>query len=278
MLTLDMLNFRIHDVHVDDFNEFIEDLNTMEYMGVLTVNRTFGKGFSQYKYNLHIGQGDGAIFIGYHHNGDNPKLQRERFDMKVEFNPAKHDFDKYKMFWVCLSKFRGFKKTIRGLDLAFDFEKDIKDCVPLSLTGKEMNKFKTTYYFGTRGKDGYLKVYDKGEEEGSDQVKTRVEYTVKLPPDINIQLFSKIDSFNIDSQYNISFIDYDKFDAELACVLFAIHSGFKQVKDFTRRKREKIKKALEDSRTISFDDIYKENKDKIIKQIEKIFKFDVISV
>lgn len=277
-LTLDMINFRIHDVHVSAYNEFKHDLEVMEYSGVLIVNYNFGKGCSQYKYNIHIGQGDGAVFIGYHHNSANPKLNKERFDMKIEFNPSKHDYRKFKMFWLCLARFKDYKKTIKGLDLAFDIQKDISECVPLSLTGKTMNKFRSTYYFGNRGKDGYLKVYDKGEEEGTGEEKTRIEYSVKFSEGITLQLLSSMDGFGIDKQYNISFLDYEKYDTEMACVLFAIHSGFKSLKDFSRRKREKIKKALEDTRTITLDELYVKNKKQIINQIKDIMNFRVVSL
>ncbi|HEY8400272.1 MAG TPA: hypothetical protein VIK89_03365, partial [Cytophagaceae bacterium] len=170
-------------------------MDTMEYMGVLIVRQSLGGGYSQYRYNLHVGQGDGAIYIGYRHNGENAKLQKERFNMKIEFNPNKHDYQKFKMFWLCLARFKNYKKSIKGMDLAFDIQKDISECVPLSLTGKTMNKFKSTYYFGTRGKDGYLKIYDKGAEEGTGEEKTRIEYSVKFSEDMTLQLLKGITSF-----------------------------------------------------------------------------------
>lgn len=274
-LTLDMLNFRIHGVHVSEFDEFKRDLDTMEYMGVLIVRQSLGGGYSQYRYNLHVGQGDGAVYIGYRHNGENAKLQKEQFNMKIEFNPNKHDYQKFKMFWLCLARFKNYKKSIKGMDLAFDIQKDISECVPLSLTGKTMNKFKSTYYFGTRGKDGYLKIYDKGAEEGTGEEKTRIEYSVKFSDDMTLQLFKGITSFGIDYQYNISFLDYEKFDTEMACILYAIHSGFKSLKDFSRRKREKIKKALEETRTLTLDEIYSKNRQKLVKQIQDILNFEI---
>lgn len=275
LVVLDRLNFRILDVHVDEFEAFDRDLQQCELLGALIVNREFGKGASQYKYNLNVGwQGDGAVYIGYHHNSENPKLKKERFDVKIEFNPNKHDFDKNKMLWICLNRFKDFRKGIKAIDLAFDFPYGIDEVVPVSLTGKTLNKFQTTYYYGQRGKHGFLKVYDKAAEEGIEGKKTRVEYTVKFADPITLQIFQSIDSFSINEQYAVTFCNLDKFDDEIQCYLYCIKSGFKGLTDFkSRRKREKIKKALQEVEHVDFDSLYQESKEEIVNQIKKCLNF-----
>lgn len=300
MVILDRLNFRIHDVHVGDFEEFNRDLERLELLGAFNIYRDIGDGASDYKYELRLGRGDGAVYIGYQHNSVNPKLANERFDMKIEFNPNKHDFKANKMFWVCLKRFIDFKKSIKSVDLAFDFPYGIDDVIPVSLTGKELHKYRSTLYYGERKKHGHLKVYDKVAEETKElkkrvkvakgeekerlekeleeklkEKKTRIEYTVVFADPVTLQVFRSFDSFGIDEQYAVTFCDLEKFDDEIQCYLYCIKSGFKALKDFkSRRKREKIKKALQEVERVSFDSLYRESKKQITDRVKKCLNFE----
>lgn len=300
MVILDRLNFRIHDVHVGDFGEFNRDLDRLELLGAFNIYRYIGDGASDYKYELRLGRGDGAVYIGYQHNSINPKVANERFDMKIEVNPSKHDFKANKMFWVCLKRFIDFRKSIKSVDLAFDFPCGIDEVIPVSLTGKGLHKYRSTLYYGERKKHGHLKVYDKVAEETKElkkrvkvakgeererlekeleeklkEKKTRVEYTVVFADPVTLQVFQSFDSFGIDEQYAVTFCDLEKFDDEIQCYLYCIKSGFKALKDFkSRRKREKIKKALQEVERVSFDSLYRESKEQITDRVKKCLNFE----
>lgn len=286
---LDMINMRVFSVHVDDFNAFLQDIDYYETVGVLpTVKRTLGKGYSDYKYKLNFGKGDGAVFIGYEANGVNAKMAQEKFDMKIEYNPQKHDYEKYKMLWVSLSRFKGFKKAVKGFDIAFDIKVRLTDVVPISLTGKQPNRLYGSYYFGQKGSTGFLKIYDKAEEEkrrkkgsevsseGSEKVpKTRFEFSIVLEETLNLQLINSLQNLNLNKLYRISSPGLAEMDDELQCYIYAIQTGFKTYADFkSRRKKEKIKKALQDAGTIDFDAIYKEHKALFISQMRKCLNFE----
>lgn len=279
---LDMVNIRIMSVHIDDYNAFLNDLDYFEDTGVLPmVKRSLGKGYSDYKYRLNIGQGDGAVFIGYQSNGVNAKVSKERFDLKIEYNPSKHDYKKFMYLWVSLKRFKDFKKAVKGFDIAFDLETEITDVIPISLTGKQPNRLYGSYYFGQKGANGYLKIYDKAKEEkdkgkSSEGVpKTRFEFSIVLQDPLNLQLLSSVNDLGLNKLYSISCPDLAQMDDEIQCYVYAIQTGFKTMADFkSRRKKEKIKKALQEAGTIDFDTIYKENKAPFISQMKKCLNFD----
>ncbi|WP_461202941.1 hypothetical protein [Anoxybacillus sp. TBDG-1] len=275
-MSLDRINFRIEDVHVDDFQRFSDSLDIVEKMGFLNVRRDFGKGHSEYKYNFHIGQGDGAVYVAYHHNSENAKLVKERFHVKVEYNPSKHDRNDFKQFWLCMSDFSMFRKSIKSVDIAFDIPVPISNVVVVSTTGKAMNKYQTTMYFGQRSSNGFLRIYDKAKEEGKkDEVKTRIEFTLAFPPETTFQLLQSVSSYDVFEQYIVSVVQYDKLDAELACVLYAINSGFRSLKDFTRRKQEKIKNALLGTERIDFQRVFDEQKTHFFQDIKNAMRLQL---
>lgn len=274
-VTLDRLNIRVHDVHKDDFDAFARDLSKFEALGTINLRWEYRKGAKDYAYNLHVGQGDGAVYVGYKHNSINPKLARERFDMKLDLNPNKHDWEKYKSFWICMSDFREFKKGIKSIDLAFDIDRPISRIIPVSTTGKAANKFQTTFYFGQRGSHGFMRIYDKAKEEGLEGVdKTRVEFTICFEDPITFQVFKSISEYGVFEDYIISVVDFDKLDVEMACILYAIQQGFRSLKDFSWRKKEKIKKALLETERIDFRTVYNQHKHEIFDTIKRVMSFE----
>lgn len=275
-MSLDRLNFRIEDVHVDDFQAFYDVLDEFEKAGAVNVRRQFKTGASEYAYNLHFGQGDGAVYVGYRHNSTNAKLAKERFHMKVELNPNKHRFEDYKSFWIAMGDFRNFRKTIKSVDLAFDLlGVPISAIVPVSTTGKCANRVHGTFYFGQRGSHGFVRIYDKAKEEGLEGTeKTRVEFTITYAEPVTFQIFQAIDGYDVFEQYIISAVDFEKMDAEMACILFALHHAFRSLKDFTRRKQEKIKKALLGTERIDFQSVFSEQKNGVFQTVKKIINFD----
>lgn len=281
---LDMINMRIHDVHIDDYNAFLNDLDYFETVGALpAIKRTMGNtSYSDYKYKLNIGSGAGAMFIGYQANGVNAKIAKEKFDMKIEFNPAKHDYNKYNMLWKALSRFKQFRKGVKGFDIAYDLNVKINDVMPLSLSGKKTNRLHGSYYFGQKGANGFMKIYDKAKEEidkGKEVTeyidKTRFEVSIVLAESTNLQLLHSMESFKLNELYAVSVPEMDKLDIETQCYIYALQTGFKTFEQFeSRRKREKIKKALNDIGTLDFDGIYQKNKKHFLGQVKRCLNFE----
>lgn len=274
-MSLDRLNFRIEDVHVDDFQAFYDKLDKLELSGAMNIRRQFKTGASEYAYNLHFGHGDGAVYIGYRHNSTNAKLTKERFHMKVELNPNKHNFEDYKELWISLRDFRNFRKTIKSVDIAFDLlGVSISAIVPVSVTGKTANRYQGTFYFGQRGSHGFVRIYDKAKEEGlKDIEKTRVEFTISFSEPVTFQIFQAVSEYDVFDKYIISVVEYEKYDCEMACILFALQHAFRSLKDFTRRKQEKIKKALRGTERIDFKSVFSEQKNIVFQTVKKIINF-----
>ncbi len=105
------------------------------------------------------------------------------------------------------------------MDVAFDFPIHLSNLLVTSNTGREMNLFQGTRYFGgkgQRGKHGYCRIYDKKKELASkgvviDEELTRVEMVYK-PNKVKMveELLTDLPSFN--KLYTGTIINLEKND------------------------------------------------------------------
>ncbi|MDI2589812.1 hypothetical protein OR571_22565, partial [Psychrobacillus sp. NEAU-3TGS] len=66
---LDNLVIYVESVRLDVFEAFREKLGVAEVEGTVPpIRLTIGQGYSDYHYRLNVGQGGGAITIGFKHN------------------------------------------------------------------------------------------------------------------------------------------------------------------------------------------------------------------
>lgn len=276
MVILDKLIYKILKVTMDEWDSFLKDLNYYEtWLFCDSVKREIGKGASKYHYELRIGLGEGAIFIGFKHN---MSKNIGHWDIKVELNPQKSDKHKVVIENVIQQHFKHHHKVVTLLDLAIDVEYSTKDILVLPKYAREENRYRGDRYFGNKGKHGYLKVYDKKRErkekanvEVPQDVLTRIEYTIKFASEgVTFQLLRKLEVLT-ESEYTIYLInkELDNTDVLIDCAVNSILTGHKQFKDFGRYQKEKIKKALSQLDTLESGQLIKAHWDSIVDMARK---------
>ena len=274
---IDNLIIYVENVRMSAFEYFRKKIDDAELAGKIPpVRMTIGKGWSDYHYRLNIGQGGGAVTIGYKHNS--VRHNEEFFTMRMEFNPSKNTED-YETFWSIFGElFIKHAKKIKQLDLAFDVPAEIRRIFAVSLTGRQRAYYKSTQYFGSAGNTGRLKIYDKKaeleEKQGVtvvDEHKTRIEYTLRLEEPITIQLLSKA-NLTINQEYQIVLLHEEKLTGEIKAAVLGIHHGYMKMNEFTRTTKTKIKKALESMEQLDLDHAYHNARTKIIKKVSSYLK------
>lgn len=269
---LDNLVIYVSAVEIERFELFRSRLDRAEEQGKIPPIRfTIGKGYSEYHYRLNVGQGGGAVTIGFKHNS--ARSNEKFYTMRVEFNPQKNERF-YEGFWeVFRDTFEVYTKRIKQLDLAFDVPIQKNKIFVYSLTGRQKSFFKDTLYFGASGLHGRLKVYDKkaelDEKQGVtivEEHRTRIEYTIKFEEPISLQWFSKA-SLNINAEYEIVHLDEEKVSGEIKAAVLAVHHDWMKMSEFTRTTKTKIKSALANMEKFDLDHAYINAQEKIIKKI-----------
>lgn len=275
--TLDNLVYYAEEVPQMAFERLTRELHLAEHQSlVLPVYRTIGKGASEYHHNIHIGRGGGAVMISWKHNGVRQSTDKNpEYRMRVEFNPAKQT-KLNDWFWENFLKIiERYKKTIKHMDIAFDIPTHIDNISAVSLTGRDRSLFKNTKYFGSSGKTGRLKIYDKKTElekvQGisiTDEVLTRIEYTKKYDEPIHVGYLESLNDLGINEDYTISNFNLGKHKGMLKCALIGIQNGDAEMKEFTQSNKVKIKKAFADMEKVDLDHGYRNAKNEIIETIK----------
>lgn len=178
----------------------------------------------------------------------------------------------------------GHQRVIRELDIAMDFPVHKDKIVVMNLTGKDVGLYKGTRYWGAKHTHGYLKKYDKKAErlkfkdkkyEKYDEL-TRLEYTMRFEGDVGINELSRIKDWEISSQYRMCVLDESKLenvDPTVKAYVLCYLNGLMEMKEFSRRYKEKTKTALEEMSQINMDLILeKQFKTKILSTIKKYIR------
>lgn len=265
--SVDNVIFYVEKVTPFQFENFLKQLDLGELHGkIQRVKYKMGTGASEYHHNLYVGEGGGAIYIGYEHNSS-PRGQNS-YRLRLEVNPSKHSTEQLNaakewFIGIFVQSFWGNTKLIKGIDLAFDVPIALDRLHAISLTGRARQQFKNTVYFGTSGKHGRLKMYDKKAElkkkqgiEIPEEHLTRIEYSIRMGEPVTFQLFSKVGNMNIDKEYQISEFKIGETEGLIKACVLAVISGEMELKEFTRTYREKTKKALADMGLLELDRAY----------------------
>lgn len=278
LCTLDNLVIYVEKVTEEQFEHFSRKLSKMEtFSEVPEIYFSTGTGFSEYHDNLNIGQGSGALRIGYKHNSSKKSIH---YTMRIEFNPSKQIEKHYKAFWSLFkTNFKEHRKLIKQLDIAFDLNATPTQIISASLTGRQRSMIKDTVYFGSRGNNGRLKIYNKKKEiEEHQKIKmpedvelTRIEYTWKFDKGIIAQMLSK-QELKFSEQYKISLLDIENLTGEVKSMILAYHNGWVRWNEFTRTSKNKIKRALDNMELLDIDHVFKNAQEKIVKEITSYFK------
>ena len=126
--------------------------------------------------------------------------------MRIEINPNKwHDSDLFKML-MDMVKEVAYEGIIDCIDYAIDVPCNINDVVVLR-SRKEYGEYKGTKYYGQRGKNGMVRIYNKMIESGLLYELTRIETRWKCRDKFSSVDFGVINRFgnsSVDEKINIS--------------------------------------------------------------------------
>lgn len=273
-VSIDNLILNVEDVSPELIGTLQYRLEVAETYGKIPkVKQYIGVGISKYHYNLVIGDGGGAAHIGWKHNGQ--KENQRGYRLRLEVNPSKNNTDGMDAFKeIFADVFKNSRKLIKGVDIAYDVPIDMKDIMPVSLTGRTRNRIKDTLFFGGRG-GGQLKVYDKKKElqqkqgiQIPEEHLTRIEYSMRLDEPMNINFFSKFNDMNISELYQVSHLETGQVDGVVKACIIAINSGQMEMKELSRTYQAKTKKALAAMGLLDLDQGYTNAKEELLKQIQ----------
>ncbi|MFP7695486.1 hypothetical protein ACLH26_22440 [Bacillus subtilis] len=258
------------DVTEKQFSDVLSKISSRQiFLPNTPINPIHGTSIRDYHRVIHIGHGEGAIFIGWKHNSANEK---DSYDMKVEFNPSKFENDELQkdgyekvfeiVFGTLNTVLKSNKRVVNGMDIAFDMERSMSDIVSYSKTGRQQDRHKGTIYYGNRNKNGYLKIYDKKKELlvkfgrlVESEFLTRIEYSWRDSDGVVVDEIRKSPPFSIDESYVFSILDLKNVRGALKACLICYSNGTMDMKEFPRRTKESIKKALEEMDHLAVDTI-----------------------
>lgn len=258
---IDNLVIYTEEVTMTAFHLLREKLSDAEMKGEIPpVRFSIGTGASDYHYRLNIGQGGGAIAIGFKHN---TSRSEDFYRMRLEFNPQKNK-KLYEGFWrVYNALFFKHARKVKQFDLAFDVPIELRRISCVSLSGRQKGYFKSTQYYGSPGNHGRLKIYDKKTElEESQGIAivhehmSRIEYTVRIDEPMTVQWISKVSGFCINEQYKIVCLNEEKLSGELKACILALQNDLVLYKEFTRTTKKKIKEAFDSMEELDLDQAY----------------------
>ncbi|WP_242448063.1 hypothetical protein, partial [Bacillus thuringiensis] len=248
------------DVTEKQFSDVLTKISSKQiFLPNTPIRSEHGTSVRDYHRVIHIGYGEGAVYIGWKHNSEKEK---DSYDMKVDFNPSKFENnelqkDSYEkvfetVFHTLNAVLKSNKRVVYGMDIAFDIERHMSDIVSYSKTGKQQDRHKGTVYYGNRNKDGYLKIYDKKKELYNhfkrmieEENLTRIEYSWRDSDGVVVDEIRKSPPFSIDESYTFSIFNLNNVKGALKACLICYSNGTMDMKEFPRRTKESIKKALE---------------------------------
>lgn len=292
----DRLNMRYEKVGSDEFAEILTIVEKLACENKIVNYRYEEKTSSiEYRHNIYIQTtltSEGAIFIGWQRN--NERLRENcHYDLKIELNPSKmfeeriyeegrlvSSSQRYADLYVykALGSVLDMKiNRVIEFDIAIDLKVAINELISISRKGRFMDLYKGTRYFGTKHKDLYLKIYDKTRErkekanEVIDGNLTRIEFTIK-PNNGGGILFHDLKNYMLDVDKFYSFALYndtaltDNMKSNILCLLH----GLRQFKDFHKDNKKKILKEIDEKLvTISINEITNSYWKQIIEPIRE---------
>lgn len=271
--------FVFEDVTKYQWEEFRTQVEVAETYGrIPRVKFYIGKGISEYHHNLRIGEGAGAVHIGYKHNS--AKEHRDSYNMRMEVNPSKRASgpvgDAQEWFRELVAQsFVRCRKLIKGIDVAFDIPVAKRNLFVVSLTGRERGLFSGTEYYGVGGNNGRLKVYDKKKElqqkqgiEIDQEELTRIEFSLRLDEPMTMQFFPAL-SLSMNKFYQVSYMDLEKTEGVVKACAIAVQSGEMSMNELPRTYKMKTKKAMEDMGLLDLDHEYSIAQKEIITLLKR---------
>lgn len=279
--SMDNLILYVENVTDYQFSNFNQQLEIAETYGRIPRVKYFvGVRITQYHHNLTIGEGGGAVYIGYKHNTAK-EGSYDGYRLRMEVNPSKHggkSMEKAKEWFneLFVQSFLNNQKKIKGIDIAYDIPIAKNDLYVVSKTGREKQILKGTVFYGERSQHGHLKIYDKKKElkerqgiEIPEEHLTRIEFSVRIEEPMTIQLFASIGHMHINDMYQVSELKIDNSEGLVKACLIAISTGEMQMNELTRTYQNKTKKALASMGLLDLDHEYTNAQKEIINIIKQ---------
>lgn len=279
--SLDNLILYVENVTDYQFNKFQQQLEIAETYGRIPRVKYFvGVRITQYHHNLTIGEGGGAVYIGYKHNTAK-EHSYDGYRLRMEVNPSKHGgkgVEKAKQWFneLFVQSFLNNTKKIKGIDVAYDIPIAKNNLYVVSKTGREKQILKGTVFYGERSQHGHLKIYDKKKElkerqgiEIPEEHLTRVEFSVRIEEPMTIQFFGSIGHMGINDMYQVSELKIDNSEGLVKACLIAVSTGEMQMNELTRTYQNKTKKALASMGLLDLDHEYTNAQKEIINIIKQ---------
>lgn len=217
------------------------------------------KRISDFRYHIHIKTSvDTGVHLKYWHNaqvGTNYGLHK--LQIKFNFNKVR---DSELFDWLCdvvLYKHLDHLR-VSSVDMCTDIKSPITSFIVDKGRKKNARSYNGTLYFGDRGRNGAVKIYDKGKEQKSDEVLTRFEITIK-PLDLtgSMRLLSK----EFVAQYSVpDVLVLDTWqlglqvDPLLKASVLCVLNGDMNINEFSYYYRKKIKDFMSNMKSFNIDD------------------------
>lgn len=277
-VSIDRLILYVNHVHVERFQKFYDVMEYGERNGYIDKLIVYhSNDIKGYHYNLKVGEGAGAVHIGYKHNSANER--EDGYALRMECNPSKQTKNDRWFLKMFTSAFSNYEKRIKGVDIAFDINTNISNVFPISLTGRDMNIYRGTKYFGCRGEHGFMRIYDKKKElkekQGIeiDEERTRIEFAARFCDGFTLQELAYME-LGIDKLYKVAVCDLDKLEGVVKACVIAVSSGQMDIKELSRTYRQKTKNALDSMRLLGLDDALRGARGSIVEIVKRYTVFN----
>ena len=199
------------------------------------------KKINSYRYNTSLKTGSSSIYLGYWHNAQ-LSSNMGLHSLKIEFNFNKVKGDKL-FDWVCdVILYPNLRYlNVKRVDMCTDITAPITNFVVDKCRKKNARSYNSTLYFGDRGRNGAVKIYDKGAELGTDDILTRYEVTIQ--PD-GFKLLDKVVKAKYSLVEAIVLDDWQvglDLDPMLKAAVICVMNGDMSINEFGRYQKKKIK-------------------------------------
>ncbi|MBY1551453.1 hypothetical protein KWX41_18230, partial [Clostridioides difficile] len=255
--SIDMVKMRVR-IFQDDFKKFFSRFDIEP-----SVDYKFMTNIKSYRHNYYFKDsvpfGNNCSFwVGCGHNS---KLDDLKIDIVIEFNPNKCEGSSLLELILETFYYNNPNVEVLSFDLACDIPLNITSIMFSKGSQRNYKMFSRSYddkthYFGVRGSEGYLKVYNKAKELKLDnQELTRYEITFK--PFLNIQRICNW--YEVDKKYFVPVYYIDNFQMNLdidgtdKVLLFSCMEHPEFLEYLGRRKRKKIEQLLAYNCSLKFD-------------------------
>lgn len=209
-----------------------------------TVSKWIGKGPKDFRYNYRVRDSRGeSVYIGFMHNSE--PMNSAETKLYMEWNPNKFEWcdSVVPARLRRLVRYIALKGELVLVHVAIDIYEGIERFIVDKFYKHTYKFFRSrkgkTYYVGEYG-HGYLKVYEKGKEQGVDYEWTRIEYVVRY--DSPVECLPLIDFRNFPRVYRIK---SDCVDPLVKALIYACGDGVIEFCDLSRTYRRRVKEACE---------------------------------